>query len=97
MTNTLRLVVNSLAINGTTVYVLGNVFVMAGITMRGEKMNDNYSKKKPSVPNPDVGSLVRCTGPILSDKNYIKHLNQISEEERKRSISADCARNIRFY
>ena len=97
MTNTLRLVVNSLAINGTPVYVLGIVFVMAGITMRGEKMNDNYSKKKPSVPNPDVGSLVRCTGPILSDKNYIKHLNQISEEERKRSISADCARNIRFY
>ena len=48
MTNTLRLVVNSLAINGTPVYVLGNVFVMAGITMRGEKMNDNYSKKKPS-------------------------------------------------
>ena len=51
-------------------------------------MNDNYSKKRPSVPNPDVGNLVRCTGPILSDKNYIKRLNQISEEERKRSISA---------
>ena len=38
-------------------------------------MNDNYSKKRPSVPNPDVGNLVRCTGPILSDKNYIKRLN----------------------
>lgn len=67
------------------------------ITMRGKKMNDNYSKKRPSVPNPDVDHLVRCTGPILSDKNYIKRLNQISEEERKRSISADYARNIRFY
>lgn len=65
--------------------------------MRSEKINDNCSKEKPSVPNPDVGSLVRCTGPILSDKNYIKRLNQISEEERKRSISADCTRNMRFY
>ncbi len=65
--------------------------------MRGKKISDNCSKEKPSVPNPDVGSLVRCTGPILSDKNYIKRLNQISEEERKRSISADCARNIRFF
>lgn len=65
--------------------------------MRCKKISDNCSKEKPSVPNPDVGSLVRCTGPILSDKNYIKRLNQISEEERKRSISADCARNIRFF
>lgn len=65
--------------------------------MRGKKISDNCSKEKPSVPNPDAGSLVRCTGPILSDKNYIKRLNQISEEERKRSISADCARNIRYF
>lgn len=65
--------------------------------MRGEKMNDNCSKKKPSVPNPDVGNLVRCTGPILSDENYTKRLNQICEEERRQSISADYTRNIRFY
>lgn len=65
--------------------------------MRGEKMNDNCSKKKPSVPNPDVGNLVRCTGPILSDENYTKRINQICEEERRQSISADYTRNIRFY
>lgn len=65
--------------------------------MRGEKMNDNYSKKKLSVPNPGVGSLVRCTGPILSDENYTKRLNRICEEERRQSISADYTRNIRFY
>lgn len=65
--------------------------------MRGEKMNDNCSKKKPSVPSPDVGNLVRCTGPILSDENYTKRLNQICEEERRQSISADYTRNIRFY
>lgn len=65
--------------------------------MRSEKINDNCSKEKPSVPNPDVGSLVRCTGPILSDENYTKRLNQICEEERRRSISANYARNIRFY